>query len=207
MVYNRTVQTYEDRRRALPGALVAGPLGFGPQAYWQPSEPIVRCRVRADAAPLGPGRSASSSSSSSALGLTFAIWLVERGRAGRRARRRRHEELPADRRPRRRRAPARRGAAGARGDPLPASAAASAAPTATSRWRTGRRSRTSSSPRAPTAYRPGGNTVLGGFGLPGHLRHGDRCARTTSATCASSGTTRRPTRRASSPSATASPAS
>ena len=41
MVYNRTVQTYEDRRRALPGALVAGPLGFRHQPYWQPSEPIV----------------------------------------------------------------------------------------------------------------------------------------------------------------------
>jgi LemA protein len=41
MVYNRTVQTYEDRRRALPGALVAGPLGFRHEPYWQPSEPIV----------------------------------------------------------------------------------------------------------------------------------------------------------------------
>jgi LemA protein len=35
MVYNRTVQSYEDRRRALPGALIARPLGFGPRAYWQ----------------------------------------------------------------------------------------------------------------------------------------------------------------------------
>lgn len=41
MVYNRTVQTYEDRRRALPGALVAGPLGFRQEPYWQPSDPIV----------------------------------------------------------------------------------------------------------------------------------------------------------------------
>jgi LemA protein len=34
-VYNRTVQTYEDRRRAVPGVLVASVLGLRPQAYWR----------------------------------------------------------------------------------------------------------------------------------------------------------------------------
>jgi LemA protein len=37
-VYNRTVQTYEDRRRAVPGVLVAAGLGFRPQAYWRADE-------------------------------------------------------------------------------------------------------------------------------------------------------------------------
>ncbi len=41
MVYNRTVQSYEDRRRALPGALIAGPLGFGARRYWQ-ADPLER---------------------------------------------------------------------------------------------------------------------------------------------------------------------
>ena len=40
-VYNRTVQTYEDRRRSLPGVLVAAPLGFAPRAFWQ-AEPADR---------------------------------------------------------------------------------------------------------------------------------------------------------------------
>ena len=38
MVYNRTVQTYEDRRRAVPGVVVAGVLRLGPQAYWRAEE-------------------------------------------------------------------------------------------------------------------------------------------------------------------------
>ena len=33
-VYNRTVQTYEDRRRAVPGLVGLALLGFRPQAYW-----------------------------------------------------------------------------------------------------------------------------------------------------------------------------
>jgi len=38
MVYNRTVQTYEDRRRAVPGVVVAGVLRFGAQRYWRADE-------------------------------------------------------------------------------------------------------------------------------------------------------------------------
>jgi LemA protein len=44
LVYNRTVQSYEDRRRAVPGVLVARPLGFGPRPYWQ-AEAIERERA------------------------------------------------------------------------------------------------------------------------------------------------------------------
>jgi LemA protein len=38
MVYNRTVQTYEDRRRAVPGVVVAGVVRLGPQVYWRADE-------------------------------------------------------------------------------------------------------------------------------------------------------------------------
>jgi LemA protein len=34
MVYNRTVQTYEDARRTFPGTLVAGAFRFGPLPYF-----------------------------------------------------------------------------------------------------------------------------------------------------------------------------
>ena len=34
IVYNRTVQTYQDARLAFPSSLVAGAFGFGPIAYF-----------------------------------------------------------------------------------------------------------------------------------------------------------------------------
>ena len=34
MVYNRTVQTYEDARQTFPGSLVAGAFRFGPLPYF-----------------------------------------------------------------------------------------------------------------------------------------------------------------------------